>query len=126
MTQFFHGTHSATLAPAVAGRPICLTVDPDVAAAYGSHVFAVIAPDGEYADEDAVIEAAMDLDCDPGERGWEYLERAAVRAELARRGYVGADVEDCLPGTDGSRREDQHDCRWVFDGSTVRVIGPVP
>lgn len=125
MTQFFHGTRSNTLSLDVAGRPICLTVDPDVAAAYGAHVFEIVPPAGDYAGEDEVIEAAMDLDCDPGERGWEYLERASVRAELARRGFVGADVEDCRPGTDGSDRDDQHDCRFVFDGSACVVVAEV-
>lgn len=118
---FYHGARTETLALTVAGRPLCVTVDPDVAAAYGDNVFVVEIPEGEYADEDTVIEVAEEIGCDEGERAWEYLERKSVRAALVTRGYVGADCEDCLPGTDGSDRADTHDCRFIFDGSAVRV-----
>jgi hypothetical protein len=120
----FHGTASEI--KTLNNTMMFLTHDIDAAKAYGDVVHVIeLAADANIGDESDLREIVESLDYDwSEERPWGWLDYKKVRAAAIEAGFDGFQGDDCLPGTDGSSRDDQHDFTAVFNPAvSCRIVG---
>jgi hypothetical protein len=122
----FHGTDKRLAN--LDNRMMFLAYDANVSAAYGSVVHEIeLSRDANIGSEDDLRELVQELEYDwSEERSYAWVECRKVRELAIERGFDGFEVQDCLPGTDGSDRDDMHDTVVVFDGCAhCTIIGLV-
>ena len=113
----FHGTDSEI--KSLNATMMFLTYDADAARAYGDVVHVIeLSDDANIGTESDLREIVEELGYDwSEERPWSWLDYRKVREAAIEAGFDGFEGDDCLPGTDGSNRDDQHDFTAVFNPS---------